>query len=64
MVSRLMLSVRKAAAADEGWESYTRPYMFTNFGDDPHDTGVRFAVPPTEIETIDLELDYLPHRPR
>ena len=60
MISRLMLSVRKAASADDGWESYTRVFTLTT-GDDPHGT-VRFAPntrSPTDVETINL--DYLPH---
>lgn len=62
MMCRLMLSVRKAAATCEGWESYTCSSFFTSSGDDPCNS-VQFAtdeVLSIETETMDLELDYLP----
>ena len=66
MISRLMLSVRKAAVDGEGWGSYTRPFIFTSSGNDL-DSTVEFAsdtVSPTEAETINLELGHLPRRSR
>lgn len=66
MICRLMLSVRKAALAYEGWESYTRagPSIFTVSEDHPHSTArfVPAVTSPTEAETINL--DYLPRLPR
>jgi len=54
MICRLMLSIRKAALTGEGWESYTRPSVFTSSENSP-DSVVQFAP-----DTVNLELYHLP----
>jgi len=58
MICRLMLSIRKAALTDEGWESYTRPSVFTDSENSP-DSTVQFAS-----DIVNLELDRLPRQSR